>query len=173
MDLLRCCHVYWDLTPLRAAAVPVCRAAAAFLPSLFQRWRRMEAVVMAEMEMRLMVGVTSTWSTLRPRGSSGALSGSEFFMAFPSWSWHTEATRNVWHENSSLILDWFGHHQKHYCINVFVWFNLNCIYRSYQERLGVKLQLGSVQNVLQGFPSHFPFAVVSTQNNTKHTHTGV
>lgn len=57
---------------------------AAILPSLFQRWRRMEAVVMAEREMRLMVGVTSTWSTLRPRGSSGALSGSEFFMALPS-----------------------------------------------------------------------------------------
>lgn len=44
----------------------------------------MDAVVMAEMEMRLMVGVTSTWSTLRPRDWSGALSGSEFFMALPS-----------------------------------------------------------------------------------------
>ncbi|TNN53985.1 hypothetical protein EYF80_035809 [Liparis tanakae] len=40
---------------------------------------------MAEMEMRLMVGVTSTWSTLRPRGSSGALAGSELVMAFASW----------------------------------------------------------------------------------------
>lgn len=64
------------------AGLPGCEAAA--LPSLFQRWRRMDAVVMAEMEMRLMVGVTSTWSTLRPRDSSGALSGSEFFMALPS-----------------------------------------------------------------------------------------
>lgn len=45
----------------------------------------MEAVVIAEMEMRLTVGVTSTWSTLRPRGSLGALSGREFFMAFPNW----------------------------------------------------------------------------------------
>lgn len=59
------------------------------LPSLLQRWRRMEAVVMAEIEMRLTVGVTSTWSTLRPCGSVGALSGSEFLMALPNWTWHT------------------------------------------------------------------------------------
>jgi len=44
----------------------------------------MEAVVIAEMDIRLMVGVTSNWSNLRPRCASGALSGSEFFMAFPS-----------------------------------------------------------------------------------------
>lgn len=73
---------------------PVSRATAV-LPPLFQRWRRMEAVVMAEMEMRLMVGVTSTWSTLRPRGSSGALSGSEFFMAFPSWSSHIHRCSSI------------------------------------------------------------------------------
>lgn len=82
MDLLWFTSLCAEAT---TAGFPVSRAAAV-LPSLFQRWRRMEAVVMAEMEMRLMVGVTSTWSTLRPRGSSGALPGSEFFMAFPSWS---------------------------------------------------------------------------------------
>lgn len=64
--------------------------ASVVLPSLFQRWRRIEAVVMAEMEMRLMVGVTSTCRTFRPRDSSGGLSGSEFFMAFPSCSQQRE-----------------------------------------------------------------------------------
>ena len=39
---------------------------------------------MAEMEMRLTVGVTSTWSTWRARGSSGALAGREFLMASPT-----------------------------------------------------------------------------------------
>lgn len=71
---------------IKPSILPSLELGAAVLPSLFQRWRRMEAVVMAEMEMRLMVGVTSTCSTLRPCGSSGALSGSEFFMAFPSCS---------------------------------------------------------------------------------------
>lgn len=66
--------------------------ASVVLPSLFQRWRRIEAVVMAEMEMRLMVGVTSTCRTFRPRDSSGGLSGSEFFMAFPSCS----QQREIW-----------------------------------------------------------------------------
>lgn len=118
-------------------------------PSLFQRWRRMEAVVMAEMEIRLMVGVTSTWSTLRPRGSSGALSGSEFFMAFPSWSGYIKGHRSLY---------WFVQNtadQKQWV----VWW-------SYQERLGIKLQLGSVQNVLQSFPSHLPLSIVSRHQNT-------
>lgn len=78
-----CRHIY----STEAWLAPLCllQPGELALPSRFQRWRRMDAVVMAEMEMRRVVGVTSTWSTLRPRGSSGALSGSEFFMAFPSW----------------------------------------------------------------------------------------
>lgn len=80
--------LHWGLAHFTLSWQVLLAVAAAVLPSLFQRWRRIEAVVMAEMEMRLMVGVTSTWSTLRPRGSSGALSGSEFFMAFPSWGRH-------------------------------------------------------------------------------------
>ena len=52
------------------------------LPSLFHRWRRMEAAVMADREIRLTVGVTSTCRILRPRDPSGALEGNELFMAF-------------------------------------------------------------------------------------------
>lgn len=61
----------------------------------------MEAVVMAEIEMRLLVGVTSTWSTLRPRGSSGALAGREFFMAFASWRRHVQIDKQS-HDQSRV-----------------------------------------------------------------------
>lgn len=94
---------------------------------------------MAEMEMRLMVGVTSTWRTFRPLDSSGGLSGSEFFMAFPSCSRHTEEVGGEGPSGRKAAL-----------------------WRSYQERLGVQLQLGPVQDVLQGFSAQLPLPVVST-----------
>lgn len=62
---------------------------------------------MAEMEMRLMVGVTSTWRTVRPRDSSGGLSGSEFFMAFPSCSQHTHTHRYVDVANTHTQICWY------------------------------------------------------------------
>lgn len=52
-------------------------------PSLLQRWRRIEAVVIAVREILGTVGVTSTFSTFWPScDASGASKGSEFFMAF-------------------------------------------------------------------------------------------
>lgn len=52
-------------------------------PSLLQRWRRIEAVVIALREILGTVGVTSTFSTFWPScDASGASKGSEFFMAF-------------------------------------------------------------------------------------------
>lgn len=48
-----------------------------------------------------------------------------------------------------------------------------CAAESYQERLGVQLQLGPVQNVLQSFPAHLPLPIVSTHTEIKkHKHTG-
>lgn len=53
-------------------------------PSLFQRSLRMDAAVMAQWEIRLMVGVTSSCRIFFPWDPSGALSGRELFMALPS-----------------------------------------------------------------------------------------
>ena len=41
-----------------------------------------------------------------------------------------------------------------------------CCCWSYQERLGVKLQLGSVHNVLQSFLPQLPFSIVSRHHKT-------
>lgn len=61
----------------------VCAPGRESSPSLLQRWRRIEAVVIALREILGTVGVTSTFSTFWPScDASGASKGSEFFMAF-------------------------------------------------------------------------------------------